>query len=94
MTAEALTGLLAGMLLGLSYALAGYLMSRRAQSSPDRFMFWVAGGMAIRMFVALAVIALVLATAPVDTTTFLGSFLTLFVLGVIVEIAVAHRRQP
>ena len=92
MNAEALAGLLAGLFLGLSYALAGYLMNRRAQSSPDQFMLWVAGGMGIRMFVALALIAIVLVAVPVDKAFFLGSFLVLFVLGVIVEIVVAYRR--
>ncbi len=92
MTAEVLAGLLAGIFLGLSYAVAGYLMNRRAELSPEKFMLWVAGGMAVRMFVALAVIAVVLVVAPVDTTVFLGSFLTLFVLGVISEIVVGYRR--
>ena len=91
MTAEALTALLSGSVLGFSYAFAGYFMSRRAQTSPDKFMLWVAGGMLVRMFVALTIIAVVLATVPMQTTIFLGVFLTIFVLGVIVEIAVAHR---
>lgn len=93
MTAEALTALLAGTVLGLAYATAGYVMSRRAQASPDKFMLWVAGGMAARMFIALALIALFLAVVPVDATIFLGSFLILFVIGVILEIAVAYRRS-
>jgi hypothetical protein len=67
-------------------------MSRRAQASPDKFMLWVAGGMAVRMFVALAIIAFVLAVVPVDTTLFLAAFLILFVIGVILEIAVVYRR--
>ena len=93
MNADALMALLAGTVLGLAYAFAGFFMSRRAQTSPDKFLLWVAGGMAVRMFVALAIIALVLAVAPVDSSIFLGSFLTLFVLGVILEIATVHRRQ-
>ena len=89
----ALAGMIAGVLLGLSYALAGFLMSRRAQSSPGTFMLWVVGGMGIRMFVALGVVAIVIAFAPVDTTTFVGSFITLFVLGLIVDIVIALRRH-
>ena len=84
--------MIAGLLLGVSYAVAGFVMNRRAQSSPDKFMLWVVGGMAIRMFVALALIAIVLVIAPVDRSVFLGSFLVLFVLGVILEILVAYRR--
>ncbi len=84
--------LLAGTVLGVAYAIAGVFMSRRAQASPDKFMLWVAGGMAARMFVALAVVAFFLAVVPADATLFLGSFLILFVLGVILEIAVVFRR--
>ncbi|MDX1739695.1 MAG: hypothetical protein R3178_00305 [Rhodothermales bacterium] len=91
MTAEAVGGMIAGLLLGFSYALAGFFMNRRAQSSPDMFMLWVVGGMGIRMFVALAVIVAVLAFAPVDTTTFVSSFIFLFVLGLIIDIVLAFR---
>jgi uncharacterized membrane protein (UPF0136 family) len=93
MSAEALTALLAGTVLGLSYAIAGFVMSRKAQTSPDKFMLWVTGGMAVRMFVALSLIAFFLAVVPVDSAIFLGSFLTLFVIGVVFEIAVVWRHQ-
>lgn len=86
--------LVGGVALGLAYAAAGYVMSKRALGSPERFVLWVVGGTVARLAVALGAIAAVIITVPVHRTLFVASFLLIFFVALAAEISMLHRRIP
>jgi len=91
MTQEAITALISGLLLGGMYAGAGYLMSKRALESRQRFLLWVVGGTVVRMALALGAVITVILALPVQRAVFLSTFLLIFFSALAVEIAVLHR---
>ncbi|MBT8400225.1 MAG: hypothetical protein KJO98_07100 [Rhodothermia bacterium] len=92
MTHGAVMALIGGVGLGLAYAAAGYVMSRRALGSPEKFMLWVVGGTVARLAFALAAIAAVIITLPIHRTLFIASFLVIFFAALAAEISMLHRR--
>jgi hypothetical protein len=89
---ETLWSTVAGALIGIVYASASLTMNRRARTvGPKRFMAIVLGGMALRIFAALSLVALVLVLTPVRDDVFLGAFLVSFICGLVAEIVVLHR---
>ena len=92
MTQGAIQALVGGLLLGLTYAAAGYLMSRKALDSPKRFVHWVVGGTVARMVLALATVVVVIIVLPVQRTVFLATFLLIFFAALAAEITLLHRK--
>ncbi|MEM1126520.1 MAG: hypothetical protein AAGI71_07705 [Bacteroidota bacterium] len=82
--------------LGLVYVASSLWGVRRALRAQDaeRFMLFALGGMSVRLFVALALFALVLAATSVQRPAFVAAFLTLFVIGLVIEIVLVVRHQP
>lgn len=79
--------------IGVLYGLASYLGYKRALlASPRRFMLLALGGMTVRLFVAVMVITLTLVLAPVQPMPFIGSFFALFLMALVLEVLVLHRR--
>jgi ABC-type multidrug transport system permease subunit len=78
--------------IGLAYGGFSYLTYRRALSAPkQRFQVIVWGGMLVRMFAALVLIALIVALAPVQPLAFVGAFFAVFVLSLALEVFLLHR---
>lgn len=85
--------LLLGALLGAANAAAAVWTARRAGAlEPARGMQLVLGGMAVRMMLALAAVALVLALVDVHRVAFVGGVGLLFAVGLAVEIALLVSR--
>lgn len=83
-----------GIGFGLVYGVVSYLTYRVALSrSPQTFMVIAFGGMTIRLFVAAAAVALVLAFAPVLPMVFIVSFFAVFAMALTLEITLLHRQQ-
>jgi len=85
-----------GVGIGLSYVLAS-LVSLRLAARFDRapaFMLVFFGGMLVRLVLALVLVGLVLALLAVQAGVFVGSFLVVFLIGLIVEISRLHRGLP
>ena len=92
MAQEILWSVAAGALIGIAYVVASLVMNRRARTvDPKRFMMIVFGGMALRIFVALALVALVLVLTRVHEEAFLGAFIVLLICGLVAEVALLHR---
>jgi len=80
--------------MGLLYGASSYATYRLALHRPDRkFIALVLGGVMVRMFVALVVMTMIIALAPVDIAPLVGAFFAVFLVGLLVEIFVIHRRQ-
>ncbi len=78
--------------IGLMYGVASRLTHRYAMHQSDRRFFGIfLGGMGIRLGVALALVFGILATVPVQGPVFIGSFLLIFVIGLVVELAGFYR---
>ncbi len=61
--------------------------------SKQSFMLFVFGGMAFRLFLAVAAIALIIALVTVNNVVFLAAFFGVFLIGLVLEIAVLHRHS-
>lgn len=80
--------------IGGMYGLSAYFMSRSALHKSNRaFMVLVLGGMSARLFLTLIVIAIILVVVPIDKTVFVTTFFALFLVGLVLEITILHRRQ-
>ncbi|GEM_PF-4105659 len=87
MSVSSWMGLGMGTLLGVGYGMASYLSVRWASRfEGTKFIKVLVGSMVARMAAALALVAAVITAKRVDGLFFVGSFLLLFVAGVIVEI--------
>ena len=91
-------GLWYSVILGLGtggiHVLLVYLSLRMAKGrGPGSFVMIVFGGMAIRLFVAVAIIALVFALAEVSKVVYIATFFCIFLIGLISEVFVLHRYQ-
>lgn len=74
------------------YVASSYVSVRVALRKPERlFNLLVLGGMAIRLFLAVSIIAVVIAIVPVDLRTFIASFFTVALIGMIFEVLKLHR---
>jgi len=83
-----------GLGTGGIYLLLVYLSLRLARSMGRRmFMMVVFGGMAIRLFVAASIIALIIALAPVSKVVYLAAFFVVFLIGLTLEVVVVHRER-
>ncbi len=81
-----------GTAMGLLYTVVSLLAHRFAlRQGPRTFMMIVLGGMAARMGVALIAMVLILYLLPVEQAAFVGSFLGVFIVGMIVEVLYVHR---
>ena len=81
-----------GLGVGLLYHVASYLTYRRAvRYEGSRFLKIFMGGLAVRMFVVVSVVALILVAAPVHRAAFVGSFLTALLVGIFAEVLRLHR---
>lgn len=81
-----------GGVLGVLYYAASLWTHRRAmRSRRRRFMLVFLGGMAVRMTVVLASIVLIVVLLPVREHAFLGTFIVVFVCGVVLEVARLYR---
>ncbi len=86
---------LLGAGIGGIYGISAYLISRSAlQKSNRTFLLLVLGGMSARLFLTLAVITIILIAVPVDKPVFVIAFLALFVVGLVIETLILHRRTP
>jgi hypothetical protein len=85
--------LLLGALLGAANAAAALWSARRATAlAPNRALAFVLGGMAARMGLTLAAIALVLVLVPLHRGAFVGGLGVLFVAGLVAECALVLGR--
>lgn len=93
MPAEWWTSVGAGIGVGLLYLTALLVTTLRATRcrSNRRFMALFAGGMIVRIALAMAILALVITLADVNVPVFVGAFLIVFVGGLAVEIVLIHR---
>ena len=77
---------LLGISVGVIYTATSVLvlwLSRRT----DRFVVVILGGMVLRMTAAFAVLVLILLYVPVVIPAFAGTFLCVFLAGLIAEVA-------
>ena len=82
-----------GVGIGLLYSAASFVATWFALRQDQRlFMVVVVGGMMARMATALVVVVLILLLLPVEPAVFIGSFLGVFIVGMIVEVWRLHRR--
>jgi hypothetical protein len=85
---------LIGIGLGVFYGLSAIFVTSWAMNKSHRsFMLLVLGGMMARLFVTILAITLILLLVPVDTMVFIISFFVLFVVGLVLEVVLLHRRQ-
>ena len=83
-----------GAFIGAVYVLIAYLSFRFAIGRSQRtFLIVAIGGISVRLFIAVGAIALVLALVAVNQPAFVGGFFAVFVLGLILEVVLLHRRQ-
>lgn len=89
-----ITGVIFGLLLGVIYIMASWLTYRLASGQSDATFFKIYfGGMTVRMFVTLLAVGVVLLVFDVPEIAFLGAFFLVFVLGLVLEVLLLHRRQ-
>jgi len=94
MTTAISTSLILGTLIGACYVISAYASFRFALGRSQRVFLLVAlGGVGVRLLVAASLIALVIALVQVNQAYFLGSFFSIFVIGLIVEVTMLHRKQ-
>ncbi len=91
MSGQVLAALATGLVLGGAYAVAGFVMSKRALASKKKFVLWVVGGTLGRMSLALAAVALITVLLPLHEVVFLTTFLVIFFAGLVTEVLVLHR---
>ena len=82
-----------GIGIGLLYGLASLVANRFAlRQDQHLFMVIVVGGMVVRMLTAVVAVALILWLLPVVQAVFIGSFLGVFITGMVVEVWSLHRK--
>ncbi len=75
------------------YSAASLLINRYAMRQDQRmFLLLVLGGMIVRMLAVLLVVVMVLLLLPVEQVPFITSFLAVFLIGMIVEVLLLHRK--
>ncbi|GMQ82348.1 MAG: hypothetical protein BMS9Abin05_1797 [Rhodothermia bacterium] len=80
--------------IGGIYILLVFLSLRlAARQSKHSFITVILGGMAIRLFLAVAAIAIIIALVPIDKVIFLTAFLGVFLIGLTIEVVIFHRQQ-
>lgn len=79
--------------LGIFYLLASLISSKRALRSRQGFILIVVGMMMIRLLVALVFLVGILVWLPVSDVAFLGSFFVIFVIGLVTEVWMLHKRR-
>ncbi len=85
---------LIGLGIGAMYVLMVFLGLRLAlRQKKHSFMAVVLGGMALRLFLAVGVIAIIVAVTDVDKVVFLATFLGVFLIGMIVEVVFLHQHS-
>lgn len=85
-------GATAGLSIGVLYTVSSFVTVRYALGKSNRlFMTLVLGGMAVRLFVTMLILALILALAPVHRTALVAGFFIAFMAGLIIEIRSLHR---
>ena len=79
----------------MKYLLAASLATVRlaARQNDQRFMLIFLGGMMARLAAAIVLVMLVLALVEVQTGAFIGTLLFVFLLGLVVEVSMVHRRR-
>jgi len=77
--------------LGLAYALATVATHRLAYRFPAHFVEIALGGLLGRLLFTLALLFVLLATAPLHHEGFVGGFAAVFVLGLVREVLVLSR---
>lgn len=83
-----------GLVIGGLYILLVYVSLRLALGQSKRsFMLFVFGGMALRLFLAVAAIAMIIALVPVKQIVFLAAFFGVFLIGLVLEITILHRQS-
>jgi len=82
----------AGIVLGLCYTGASVLVVRFAQNT-SKFVPVVIGGMVLRMFAALTLLAIMIQLFPVVLPAFTGAFLFIALAGLFTEIIWLVRRK-
>ena len=83
-----------GVGIGLLYKLASRATYRLATRHGDRrFIQFVLGGVAVRLFASLVLVVLVLVLTPVDVGVFTTSFLIVFAVGLAHEVWWLHRHS-
>ena len=88
-----LTYILYGCILSLTNAFLGYVFIERAfRYNNNVFLFIAFSGMALRFFMMIASVALVLLTGIVETAGFIASFMTFYVTCMTVEILHINRK--
>ncbi len=94
MTDAILNSVLLGASIGGVYVVSAYLSFRFARGRSHKIFLMVAlGGVGARLFLATALIALVLALTAVNQPVFLGGFFAVFVTGLVLEVVFLHRSQ-
>lgn len=84
-----------GASIGILYGVASLVTSRVAVRYGDQqFMLIFLGGMLARLAVAAALVLLVLVLFDVHAPAFIGTLLVVFLLGLIAEVWIIHRRRP
>ena len=79
--------------LGVLYVAASLATARMAGRYRDgRFMLLFLGGMIARLGVAVVVVLVVLIRVAVHRPAFIGTLLVVFLLGLVVEVWIFHRR--
>ncbi|NNE34636.1 MAG: hypothetical protein HKN13_05345 [Rhodothermales bacterium] len=81
-----------GLIIGGIYVLLVFGTVRLAQKrSRKSFMLIVLGGMSLRLFLAIASIALIFALVPINKQVFLAAFFAVFLIGLVLETVMMHR---
>lgn len=81
-----------GWILSMTNAFLGYVFIERAfRFHSNVFLFIAFSGMALRFFVMIAAVALILLTSIVETASFIASFMAFYVTGMSIEILHINR---
>ncbi len=93
-----MTGFWVSIILGTAiaglYGISSWATLRFALGRPSQqFMLLVFGGMTARLFVAAAILTLLMVFVPLHMAAFLGSFAVGFLIGLAAEVIVLHNRQ-
>ena len=82
-----------GCILSITNAFLGYVFIERAFRYNSNVFFFIAfSGMALRFFLMIAAVALVLMTGIVETASFIASFMAFYVTCMTVEVIHINRK--
>jgi hypothetical protein len=82
-----------GVGIGVVYVAASYISNVRALRRKRDLMLIVVATMLLRISIALIVLVGIIMLLPVTPTAVMGSFFVMFIVGLVVEIFVLHRRD-